>query len=72
MKNFTCGECGGTVGLMKPVDDFRLIRKDGLVIFAPIPQHILIPKCNYCSETYFGQTDADRICTAMGGELDLR
>jgi hypothetical protein len=72
MQPFVCAECGGLVSLIKPKDDFRLIRKDGLTVFAFIPEHILIPKCGYCGETYFGQSDADRVSVAMGGELDLR
>lgn len=64
-----CGECGGAVRLLNASDgDFRIIRKKGDWFQVPIPHHICIPKCEYCGEHYFGQTDADRVNQALGGD----
>ncbi len=64
-----CGECGGAVKLLNAGEgDFRIIQKNGNVIQVPIPSHILIPKCEYCGEHYFGQTDADRVAKALGAD----
>lgn len=69
MQSFVCGECGGLVELREPKDDFRTIRKNGDLITLPIPTHILIPKCGRCGETYFGQSDSDRVEEALNFAL---
>jgi hypothetical protein len=63
-----CQECGGEVKMLVPDGDFREIVKGGLRVFMPIPASVLIPKCTYCGETYFGYSDVRRIEEALGAD----
>lgn len=65
---FICAECGGKVDMRPPQDDFRTIRKNGELVSMPIPTNVMIPKCGYCGETYFGQTDSDRVAAVLGAD----
>jgi hypothetical protein len=67
-RDFICGECGGVVKMVKPDGDFREVVKGGSKVYLPIPATVLIPKCTYCGETYFGQSDVDRIEAALGAD----
>jgi hypothetical protein len=61
-KTFPCAECGGAVRMLPPAGELREFRWG---IRVPIPEDVLIPKCEQCGETYFSEEDSARVDAAV-------
>jgi hypothetical protein len=60
-KPFRCGECGYKVYMTSAKGETRVIRPG---VEVPIPADIMIPKCEYCGETWYGPEDSARVDAA--------
>jgi hypothetical protein len=68
-KPHVCGECGGCIDLRHPDGDFLAIKRDGILVFMPVPTYLYVPKCGYCGEVFLGYTEGRKIAHILGGEL---
>lgn len=59
---FPCAECGFTVRMTSAKGQLREFRRG---VRVPIPEGVLVPRCERCGETYFGQADSARVDAAV-------
>jgi hypothetical protein len=60
-KPFPCGECGGTVRMLPANGEICEFRRG---VRVALPDHVLLPRCDRCGETFFSEEDSARVDAA--------